>query len=174
MGKNLPAMQETGVQSLGWEDPLEKEMATHSSILAWRIPWTGEPDRSIVSQRVLGTTEWLTLSLSLILHCIYIPFILLYPFIWQWTFRLKKLFFFLKNIYLRLATSGLSCSMRDLQCSTQAPLWLWRKGSVAAPWHVDLSPPARDQPWVPRRWIHNHRTTKEVPKVLFLDEHRKP
>ena len=38
--KNLPAMQETWVRSLGWEDPLEKGMATHSSILAWRIPWT--------------------------------------------------------------------------------------------------------------------------------------
>ena len=38
--KNLPAMQETWVQPLGWEGPLEKEMATHSSILAWRIPWT--------------------------------------------------------------------------------------------------------------------------------------
>ena len=38
--KSLPAVQETWVQSLGWEDPLEKEMATHSSILAWRIPWT--------------------------------------------------------------------------------------------------------------------------------------
>ena len=38
--KNLPAMQETWVQSLGWEDPLEKGKATHSSILAWRIPWT--------------------------------------------------------------------------------------------------------------------------------------
>ena len=44
--KNLPAMQETQdmwIQSLGWEDPLEKKMATHSSILAWRIPWTEEP-----------------------------------------------------------------------------------------------------------------------------------
>ena len=41
--KCLPAMQETRVRSLGWEDPLEKEMATHSSILAWRIPWTEEP-----------------------------------------------------------------------------------------------------------------------------------
>ena len=40
MVKNLPVMQETWVPSLGWEDPLEKEMATHSSILAWRIPWT--------------------------------------------------------------------------------------------------------------------------------------
>ena len=43
MGKNLPAMQETWVQSLGREDPLEKGMATHFSILAWRIPWTEEP-----------------------------------------------------------------------------------------------------------------------------------
>ena len=40
--KNLPAMQETWFQSLVWEDPLEKEMVTHSSILAWRIPWTEE------------------------------------------------------------------------------------------------------------------------------------
>ena len=43
--KNLPAMQETWAQPLVWEDPLEKGMATHSNILAWRIPWTEEPDR---------------------------------------------------------------------------------------------------------------------------------
>ena len=53
MVKNSPAMWETWVQSLGWEDPLEKEMATHSSILAWRIPWTVW---SIGSQE-LDTTE---------------------------------------------------------------------------------------------------------------------
>ena len=52
--KNLPAMQETWVRSLGWEDTLEKGMASDSSIFAWRIPWTGEPDglQSIGSQRV--------------------------------------------------------------------------------------------------------------------------
>ena len=52
--KRLPTMQETWVRSLGGEDPLEKEMATHSSILAWRIPWTEEPGRlqSTGSQRV--------------------------------------------------------------------------------------------------------------------------
>ena len=44
-GKNPPVMRETWVQSLGWEDPLEKGTATHSSILAWRIPWTEEPGR---------------------------------------------------------------------------------------------------------------------------------
>ena len=52
--KNLPAMWETWVQSLGWEDSLEEGMATHSSILAWRIPWTEEPGglQSVGSQRV--------------------------------------------------------------------------------------------------------------------------
>ena len=45
MVKNLPAAQETWIQSLGWKDPLEKGMATHSSILAWRIPWTEDPGR---------------------------------------------------------------------------------------------------------------------------------
>ena len=52
--KNLPTMWETWVRSLGWEDTLEKEMAIHSSILAWRIPWTEEPGRlqSMGSQRV--------------------------------------------------------------------------------------------------------------------------
>ena len=54
MVKNLPAVQETWVRSLGQEDPLEKEMATHSSILAWRIPWIAEPRRlqSMGLQRV--------------------------------------------------------------------------------------------------------------------------
>ena len=52
--KNLPEMQETWVQSLGWEDPLEDGMATHSTILAWRIPWKEEPGglQSMGSQRV--------------------------------------------------------------------------------------------------------------------------
>ena len=52
--KNLPAVQETWIQSLGWEDPLEKEMVTHSSILAWKISWTEEPGglQSVGSQRV--------------------------------------------------------------------------------------------------------------------------
>ena len=54
MVKNPPAMQETWVRSLVWEDPLEEKMATHSSILAWRIPWTEEPGKlqSMGSQRV--------------------------------------------------------------------------------------------------------------------------
>ena len=54
MVKNLPAVQETRVQSLGWEDPLEKEIATHSSILAWKISWREEPGglQSMGLQRV--------------------------------------------------------------------------------------------------------------------------
>ena len=58
--KSLPAMQETWVRSLSWEDPLEKEMATHSSILAWKTPWTEEPGRlqSMGSQRV--RQDWAT------------------------------------------------------------------------------------------------------------------
>ena len=54
MVENPPAMQETWIRSPGWEDPLEKEMATHSSTLAWKIPWTEEPGglQSMGSQRV--------------------------------------------------------------------------------------------------------------------------
>ena len=54
MVKRLPTMQKTQVQSLGWEDPLEKGMATHSSFLAWKIPWTEEPGgiQSMGPQRV--------------------------------------------------------------------------------------------------------------------------
>ena len=64
MVKRLPAMWDTQVRSQGWEDPLEKEMATHSSTLAWKIPWTEEPGelQSKGSQK-LDTTERLTLSL---------------------------------------------------------------------------------------------------------------
>ena len=61
MVKNLPAMQEAQVRSLGWEDLLEKEMTTHSSILAWEIPWTEELGRlqsmeSMVSKKVSDMT----------------------------------------------------------------------------------------------------------------------
>ena len=66
MVKNLPAMQDSWVQSPGWNDPLEKEMATRSSILAWRIPWTEEPGRlhSPWGCKETDTTEHLTLSFS--------------------------------------------------------------------------------------------------------------
>ena len=63
MVKNLPAKWETQVQSLGWEDALEKEMATHPSILAWRIPRTEEPNRlQSMGYKELDMTEQLTYS----------------------------------------------------------------------------------------------------------------
>ena len=58
MRRNLRAMQETWIQPLGWEDPLEKGMATHSNVLVWRIPWTEEPGRlQFVGCKELDTTE---------------------------------------------------------------------------------------------------------------------
>ena len=62
--KNLSAMQETWVQSLGWEDPPEEGMAIHSSILAWRIPWTEASGPSSWGRKESGTTDELSLSLS--------------------------------------------------------------------------------------------------------------
>ena len=70
MVKNPPAMPETWVCSLGWEDPLEEGTATHSSILAWRIPWTEEPGglQSMGSQRI--GHDWATKhSISISRHC---------------------------------------------------------------------------------------------------------
>ena len=66
MAKNLPAMQGTQVQSLGQEDPLDKRMATHSNILAWRIPWTEEPGglQSMGSQRV--GHDWATKTIKVL------------------------------------------------------------------------------------------------------------
>ena len=58
--KNLPAIQETWVWALGWEDPLEKGMATHSSTLAWRIPWTEEPD----GLQSMGSQSWTRLNFT--------------------------------------------------------------------------------------------------------------
>ena len=60
MVKNLPAMQETGVQPLSWEDSLEEEMATHSNILVWRIPWTEEPDRLQFKRSQRVRHNWVT------------------------------------------------------------------------------------------------------------------
>ena len=62
MVKNPPAMQETWVQSLGWEDPVEESMATHPSILTWRIPWTEEP----VGLQSMGSQSDMTKQLSLV------------------------------------------------------------------------------------------------------------
>ena len=72
MVKNLPAMQETQVQSLGWEDPLEKEMATHSSVLAWRIPGTEGPGKL----QSMGLQKSQTQLLILLIHMPVLVFLL--------------------------------------------------------------------------------------------------
>ena len=76
MVKNLPAMQEMQVPSLGWEDLLEKGIATHSSILAWRSPWTEEPGELHEGHKKSDVTEQLTLYAR---HC-YKYFIYIYVF----------------------------------------------------------------------------------------------
>ena len=70
MVKNLPAMQETQVQSLGWEDPLEKEMATHSSLLAWKIPWMEEPDRLLSMGVAKSRTRLSNLTFTFHFHAL--------------------------------------------------------------------------------------------------------
>ena len=77
MVKNLPAVQETWVRSLGWEDPLEKGRATHSSILAWKVPWTVQ---SMGLQRV--GHDWVT--------CTSLHFNLYRIGVWFWTFHVSK------------------------------------------------------------------------------------
>ena len=67
MAKRLSAMQETWVRSLSWEDPLEKEMAAHSSILAWKIPWTVEPGRlPSLGRKESDTTERLHFTVRVV------------------------------------------------------------------------------------------------------------
>ena len=74
MIKSLPAIQETQVGSFGWEDPLEKGMATHSSVLAWVIPWTEEPGglQSMGSQRV--RYDWVTDTFTFSYTWYHLPF----------------------------------------------------------------------------------------------------
>ena len=67
--KSLPAVQETQVQSLGGEDPLEEDLATHSSILAWKIPWMEEPGGlQFMGSKELDMTEWLHFQISIIIQ----------------------------------------------------------------------------------------------------------
>ena len=71
MVKRLPTMRKTRVRSLGWEDPLEKEMATHSSILSWKIPWTEEPGRLQYMGSEKVVMSHLTAVRNTIRKCIY-------------------------------------------------------------------------------------------------------
>ena len=101
--KNLPAMQETWVWSLGWADPLEKGMATHSSSLAWRIPWTEEPGglQSMGSQsieynrgtftHILISSPWWNLLLSDVVLFIYVLMCSHPPPVLEWKLHRERL-----------------------------------------------------------------------------------
>ena len=94
--KNLPTTGETRVPSLGWEDPLEKETATHSSVLAWRIPWTGEPGglQSMGWQRVghnWATSAWLTDSKNSLPRTMIQPQISVLLSVWYVNFNIPNM-----------------------------------------------------------------------------------
>ena len=136
-------MKEIWVPSLGWEDPLEKGMATHSSILAWRIPWTEEPGglQYMGSQRVgcdwvhththTHTQDFESGSEEDVVF-LWLNFPSKCGWVGNWFFWYSISRRLLTNIYL--AASGLSCSTWDLGCITRA-LSLRRAGLVA-PWQV--------------------------------------
>ena len=112
----LPAMRKIQVRSLGQQDPLEKEMATHSSILAWKILWMKEPGKSMGSQRV--GHDWATNTFCLYSLLCSIYYIKLNNPLWFLIRPLRKcliiVYFF--QTFLYLAALGLCCSMRDICC----------------------------------------------------------
>ena len=129
MVKPLSTMRETRVRALAWEDPLEKEMAIHSSSIAWKIPWTEEPGRlqSMGSQRVRH--DWVTsLSLSLSLSRKSDSFSPTSQQIYILLLRNHKVQFFFKKIfvYYFLFLTAL-CSMQNLSCLTRD--WTWALAS---------------------------------------------
>ena len=139
MVKNLPAMQETWVPSLGWEDSLEKGMATHSRILARRIPWSEEPGglQSMGSQRV--GHDWTTNT-----HFVWINS--LFPELNQKLNRYNRDFFF-KTLKHRHRISGLSQMEKAEQVTTWFSSRLSRKRSNwgKQPWGSDA--PSTKPPW---------------------------
>ena len=116
MVKNLPAMWETQVQSLGQEDPLEKELATHPNILAWRIPWTEEPvGYSPWGHKELATTEWLSTHTHINSIYVSIPISQFFP---PHPFPV--------GISIHLFSVGVSISAMQIRCpSTKEWIKMW-------------------------------------------------
>ena len=145
LNAGLPAMQETRVWSLGQEDPLEKEMATHSSTLAWKIPLMEEPGRlqSMGSQRV--GHDWATSLLSLSFFYIRRPNLVPWfsQFFWKlWAFCLS----FMNEV------SGEGGQRRN-QIKTEL---LWMKGSGSwnpGSWHATCSSISQEVPWNLEPWV---------------------
>ena len=111
--KNPPAVQETWVRSLGWEDPLKKGMATHSSILAWRTPWTGEPGglHSMGSQRV--GHDWATNTTMTVSETILFIFSLAYYYhlLLEYQLYRNRDLGFLFNFFISIVWAGSSVFM---------------------------------------------------------------
>ena len=151
--KHLPAMWETGVQFLGQEDPLEKEMVIHSSTLAWKIPWTEEPDRlqSMGSQRV--GHDWAT-SLSLSsrgsLVLLFLP--------WGWcNLNIWGYWYFSRQSWFQLTCASSSLAFRMMYSAYKlnkqgdniqpwcTPFPIWNQSVVPCPvlllpdWHTGFS-----------------------------------
>ena len=116
MAKSLPAMRKIQVRPLGQEDPLEKEMATHSSILAWKIPWMEEPGKSMGSQRV--GHDWATNTFCLYSLLCGIYYIKLNSPLWFLIrpFRKCLISVYFLQIFVYLSALGLCCTIRDLCC----------------------------------------------------------
>ena len=158
--KCLPAMRETWIQSLGREDPLEKEMATHSSILAWRIPWMEEPGglQSMGSQRV--GHDWVT-SLSLSIS----------PPVWHFSSVALSFSFFLHDL------QELSSLTRDWTCTTAVKElspnhWTARKFSQFLILFCDVE--RRNHCYYKKvQWLSNINSSLALISAKFLVKHLK-
>ena len=127
MVKRLPVMRETQVQSLGREDPLEKEMATHSSTLAWKIPWTENPGRlqSMRSQRV--GHDWVT--------SLFFPFPLyLFSFYEQYSYEYSPVCSLVVVYRVSLGNSSLGPARESFCCCRHLMAWL----GLLGPWWLHL------------------------------------
>ena len=159
MVKNPPSIQETWVWSLGWEDPLEEGMATHSSIFAWRIPWTEEPGglQSMGLQRVGHSWSDLahTHAADGHLGCFYflVGSIVLHFFFFS---RLQTFSWFPEKFwpYPELHSTAFFCFCFLLSCML---------GRILVPW-PGTEP--RPQQWKPRS--PNHDATRECPQFPLL------
>ena len=124
MVKNLPAMQKTWVWFLGWENPLEKGMATHSSILAWRIPWTEESGRlqSMGWQRVRHDSAINTFHIPQpLLHVLLIFQTSSFQYFWLNIYRIH-----LQNMYLSIYYID-TCMIQHLKNRNWKMRWRWNR-----------------------------------------------
>ena len=158
MVKNLPAVQETRVWSLGGEDPLKKETTTHSSIVAWRIPWIDEPGglQSMGSQRI--SHSWVTnTSTYVYIECVFV-YVCVVPSNYL-CFTFFKDFFMWITFWMSL--KSLLNLLQHCFCFT---FWFWGQeacGLLAPQPGIEHATPALEMQSL------NHWTTGEVPRITF-------